>query len=103
MTSGAKQMIRQVISDIVEDFLTRIRAQVPSCEEKSEARNRVKEDLLVRSGRRARLNPREREMARNDIRTLIAHGLSTGNSVKRIAQKYGIPERTMRGYWDRRS
>jgi len=85
----------------IDDIINTLSRHHLSCKEKKDLRRFV-EQLKLRPGRMVKLQREQKVSARDEIRKLIRAGVSTGDAVRRISDRYGVSSRTIRRAYDER-
>jgi hypothetical protein len=94
--------MRRILNDAIEHFLDWMREQDPSCEEKAELRERVREELPLRPGRNRRFTYEEVQSICKRIVALTNDGKSIAEAEEDVARERGVKTRAIRSVWQSR-
>ena len=95
--------MRRILNDGLERFLNWMHEQDPSCEEKTEVRQRFREEFpLFWRGRRPVFTYEQVQDICKRIVSLCNEGKAIGEAQEIVAQSVGAKARTIRYVWEHR-
>jgi hypothetical protein len=94
--------MRRILNDRLERFLDCMRQQNLSCEEKTELRERVREEFPVRRGRNRTFTYEQVQQICRRIVTLWNDGKAIAEAEEIVARELGVKTRAIRSVWEHR-
>jgi hypothetical protein len=94
--------MRRILGDRLERFLDCMRKQNPSCEEKMELRERVREEFPVKRGRNRQFTYEQVQYICGRIVALLNHGTAVAEAEKIMARELNVRPRAIRSVWEHR-